>query len=114
MIRAEKRQHKRFPVRDGRLAGRLDRTHTVDIVDMSAGGAALRAGRRLTAGREYTMRFGSLMNSVEVQGVIIRSRLLSSEEAFHGARVFVYSAAMQFREGSEDRITDFICDAILA
>jgi hypothetical protein len=73
----------------------------------------LRAGRRLTPGREYTMRCGGSLNGVEVQGIVIRSRLLSSEESFHGTRVFVYSAAMRFREGSEDRIADFICDAIL-
>ena len=49
-----------------------------------------------------------------VQGVIVRSHMLGVWQNFHGERVPIYASAVKFREGTEERIADFLCGAILA
>ena len=46
----EKRQHKRFSVKRDGLIGRLEDDRIVDIIDLSVGGIAMKAGSRLVVG----------------------------------------------------------------
>jgi hypothetical protein len=108
-----KRQHKRFKVPVESLACRLDDDQLVDIIDLSVGGIAIRSGRRLTVGREYCMRLHALRQSLEVRATVVWSRIADNEESLLGRRGPVYTSAMRLQEGSEDRVTDFICDALL-
>jgi len=110
----EKRQYKRFPIPAGTLIGRLDQVHTVDVLDMSVSGAALKVDRRIPVGHEFSMKLESMDSGIDVQGVIVRSRMLTIWENFRGARVPIYASAVRFREGSEDQIADFLCVAIQA
>jgi hypothetical protein len=110
----EKRQYKRFPMPAGILIGRLDQVHTVDVLDMSVSGAALKVNRRFSVGSEFAMKFATPDIDIDVQGVIVRSRMVTIWENFHGARIPVYASAVRFHEGSEERIADFLCGAILA
>ena len=110
----EKRQYKRFPVPAGALIGRLDQVHTVDVLDVSVSGAALKVERRFSVGSEFAMKLETPDSGIDVQGVIVRSRMLTIRETFHGARVPIYASAVRFHEGSEERIADFLCGAILA
>jgi hypothetical protein len=110
----EKRQYRRFPMDAGTLIGRLDHDHTVDIMDMSVGGAAVKADRRLTVGSEYAMKLETPDGGIAVKGVVVRSRMLGIWENFQGERVPIYASAVKFREGSEEQIADFLCGAILA
>jgi|MudIll2142460700_1097286.scaffolds.fasta_scaffold246379_2 hypothetical protein len=110
----EKRNFRRFKLREGALVGRLDQAHAVDVVDLSVGGAALRTDQRFAVGSEYAMRLEILEGGIDVRGVVVRSRMIGTGELYHGERGTVYAAAMRFHEGSEDQIADFICGAILA
>ena len=108
-----KRQHKRFKAPQEGLIGRLDDDQLVDIIDLSVGGIALMASSRLPVGREYFMWLYVRRNSLEVRGTVVRSRIAGRKEALFGQRGPVYASAMRLQEGLEDRVVDFICDALL-
>jgi hypothetical protein len=109
----DKRQNKRFKMALEGLIGRLDDDHLVDIIDLSVGGIAIKSGRRLVVGREYFIRLHARNHSLEVRGTVIWSRIVDNKESPFGQRSPVYASAMRLQEGSEDRVTDFICDALL-
>lgn len=111
---SDKRQNKRFKVnKSGGLMGIMDDEFLVDIVDMSVGGIALKAERRLAIGREYTMHLHDQGKRIDVQGTIIRSRIVDKNQMYNGRKAPVYAAALKLREGLEDRVADFICEALL-
>lgn len=98
----------------GMLVGRLGQDHTVEVIDMSVGGAAVKAGRRFAVGSEYAVKIETPDGAIDVRGVVVRSRMLNIRENLQGNRVPVYASAMRFHEGSEERIADFLCGAMLA
>jgi hypothetical protein len=108
------RQHKRFKVPVASLIGRLDNDQTVDIIDLSVAGIAIKSKRRLIIGSEYFMRLHARDHILAVHCTAVRSRIIDSGEDSFGQRGRVYVSAMRFQGGSEDRVTDFICDALLA
>jgi hypothetical protein len=112
-VARNKRQHKRFKAPQEGLIGRLDDDQLVDIVDLSVGGIALMASSRLPIGRECFMRLHARRNSLEVRGTVVRSRIVGRKEALFGQRGPVYASAIRLQEGLEDRVVDFICDALL-
>jgi hypothetical protein len=113
MAAHDKRLHKRFKAPQDGLVGRLDDNQLVDIIDLSVGGIALKASNRLPIGREYFMRLYVRKNSLEVRGTVIRSRIVGKKETLFGQQGPVYASAMRIQEGFEDRVVDFICDALL-
>ncbi|NTW59865.1 MAG: PilZ domain-containing protein [Nitrospirae bacterium] len=109
----DKRQHKRFKVPLEELVGRLDDDQRVDIIDLSVGGIAIKSGSRLAVGRDYLVRLNARRHSLEVRGTVLWSRIVGNKETPFGQRSPVYVSAMRLQEGSEDRVTDFICDVLL-
>ena len=109
----DKRQHKRFKVPQDGLICRLDDDQLVEIIDLSVGGIAIKTSSRLAVGKEYLIRLNARKNSLEVRGTVIRSRIMENKEAIFGQRGPVYASVMRLQEGLEDRIVDFICDALL-
>jgi c-di-GMP-binding flagellar brake protein YcgR len=108
------RQHKRFKVpQEGFLVGRLDEDLTVEIIDLSAGGVALKAGSRLSVGREYSMRLHDRKHQLEVRGTVVRSQILETRQPVVGKGGAVYASAMRLQAGVEDRVADFICETLL-
>jgi len=110
----DKRQYRRFPMDAGTLIGRLGQDHTVDVINVSVGGAAVKADRRFAVGSEYAVKLETPEGGIDVQGVVVRSRIFDVSENIQGKRMPVYASAMKFHEGSEERIADFLCDTILA
>jgi len=108
----DKRQHKRFKVSLEGLIGRLD-DELVDIIDLSVSGIAIKSGRRLAVGREYIIRLNARKHSLEVRGTVVWSRIVDNKADPFGQRNPVYASAMRLQEGSEDQVTDCICDALL-
>jgi hypothetical protein len=109
----DKRQNKRFKVLAEDLIVRLDDDQRVEIIDLSVGGIAIKSSRRLTVGKEYIIRLNARKHSLEVRGTVVWSRIAGNKEALFGQRIPVYVSALRLQEGSEDRVTDFICDALL-
>jgi hypothetical protein len=84
-----------------------------DIIDLSVGGIAIESDYGLDVGSEYFMRLQARNYVLEVQGTVVWSRIVDTREASFGQRSPVYVSAMRFQEGTEDHVTDFICDALL-
>jgi hypothetical protein len=112
-VARDKRQYKRFKAPKEGLFGMLDDEQLVDIIDMSVGGIAMKAGSRLAVGREYFVRLHDQKNRLEVRGTIVWSQIVDNRQPVVGQGGPVYASAMRIQEGSEDQITDFIYDALL-
>ena len=112
-VTKDKRHTKRFKVTLEGLIGRLDDGHLVDIIDLGVGGIAIKSSRRLVVGKEYLVRLDAGRHSLEVRGAVVWSRIVDNKESPIGKRRPVYASAMRLHAGSEDQVTDFICDALL-
>ncbi|HTP04189.1 MAG TPA: PilZ domain-containing protein [Nitrospirota bacterium] len=104
----EKRRHKRFMLDLMEVNGRLGLTDKVEIIDLSYGGVALRADRRLNIGKGYLLTLRDKGNSLVVKGVVVRCKLSGIAERHNRERALIYTAGMRFEEGSADKIADFI------
>ena len=109
----DKRQYRRFPIAEGALLGRLSQEHTIEVIDMSIGGASMKTGRRFSVGSEHAVKIETPLGAIDVRGVVVRSRMISVRENFQGKRMPVYIAAMRFLEGSTERISDFLYEAMV-
>jgi hypothetical protein len=104
----DKRRHKRYRLDLMEVNGRMSLADKVEIIDISIGGVALTADRRLNPGREYVLRLGDKWKSIEVIGVVVRSALSGFEQRSDGEQVAVYTAGMKFKDSSTTAISDFL------
>jgi Tfp pilus assembly protein PilZ len=72
-------------------------TTPVEIVNMSMGGAAVRADMRLNIGREYTLRLEVEDRPLNVRGVVVWSTLSGLRHNERGESVSQYSAGLKFK-----------------
>ena len=112
-VAGDKRQYRRFKVRDEGMVGRLNGDQLVDIIDLSVGGVALNVRARLVIGRDYVLRLHERGSSLDVSGTVVRSRVAGRRQHLSGHWSPIYASAMRLREGMEDQVADFICDALL-
>jgi hypothetical protein len=99
----EKRRHPRFSVEG--LQGTVMFSTGVEIVNMSLGGAALRADMRLNIGREYVLRLDVEGEALAVKGVVVWSTLSGLRRNEAGEMVSQYSAGLRFRDVLSDQLT---------
>ncbi len=104
----DNRRHKRFKLSLTEVHGKMVLAHKVDIIDISLGGVALKADRRLNIGNEYMITLGDGGKSIVVRSVVVRSALSGFEDNEKGERVPLYTAGMLFKEGSADKIGVFL------
>ena len=104
----DKRKHKRYSLDLLDINGKMSLTDKVEILDISLGGIALKADRRLNMGKEYSMKLQKKGKTLEVKGVVVRSELSGVEERGHGESVSIYTAGLVFKDGFTDKIADFL------
>ncbi len=104
----DKRRHKRFRLDLIEINGKMSLADKVEIIDISLGGVALKADRRLNIGKEYLIKLGEKGKSIDVKGIVVRSELSGIEERANGERVLIYKAGMKFKDGSADKVADFL------
>jgi c-di-GMP-binding flagellar brake protein YcgR len=104
----DKRRHKRYRLDLLEINGKMSLTDKVEILDISLGGIALKADRRLNIGKEYLIKLQEKGKTLDVRGIVVRSELSGIEERGNGERVSIYTAGMTFKEGSADKIADFL------
>jgi Tfp pilus assembly protein PilZ len=109
----EKRRHKRFSLDLIEINGKLNLVNSVEIIDMSFGGVALKVNRRLNIGNEVLLTLKDKGNSIDVRGMIVRCTLKAIEKKFNGGKVSIYTAGMRFKEDSADKIAAFVRESIL-
>lgn len=104
----DKRRHKRFRSDLMELSGKMILAHKVEIIDISLGGVALKADRRLNIGREYLLKLEEKGKTLDVRGIVVRSELIGIEARDNGEQVSIYTAGLTFKEGPIGKIADFI------
>jgi hypothetical protein len=103
----DKRRHKRLKLDLVEMRGEMSLAHHVDIIDISLGGASLKADRRLNIGKEIALKLSDKECSVEIKGIVVRSELSGIEEAAAGERVSLYTAGVMFKDGQSETIISF-------
>ena len=104
----DKRRHKRFKLDIIEINGKMSLADKVKIIDISLGGIAIKADRRLNIGREYTIRLEDKGKIIDVKGVVVRSELSGIEERSKGEPVSIYTAGMLFKEGQAAKVDHFL------
>ena len=102
----ESRRYNRFPVDILEISGKMVLATYVKVFDISVGGVAFKADRRLNMGSEYTLKMESQGKELLVKGVIVRSSLSESLKDSRGNIVPIYSAGMKFSDTSEQKLKE--------
>jgi c-di-GMP-binding flagellar brake protein YcgR len=104
----ERRRYKRFAVGIMEMNGKMTFARHVKILDISVGGVALKASRRLNLGNEYTLRIEYQERALTVKGTVIWSLIGESIKNSRGERIPVYTSGLKFRDISEEKIQEII------
>jgi hypothetical protein len=102
------RRHKRYYLDLSDLKGKMSLSDKVEILDIGLGGVSFKADRRLNPGREYLIKLQDEGKTLNVTGTIVRSELKGIEARDNGESVAIYAAGMQFKDGSEGQVADFL------
>ena len=104
----ERRQHKRLDIELRGMSGKMAFTSYLNVIDISAGGIAFEADRRLNIGRSYTLSIIHDKQTINVKGTVIWSIIRKSKKDDRGNVIPVYKAGMQFSDESGEQIRKFI------
>ncbi len=104
----DKRKHKRFRLDLIDLTSKMSLIGKVRIVDISLGGVAIKAERKLNIGKECLMNLGYEGKHVNIKGIVVRSELSGIEERDDGEKVTIYSAGILFKDESTGKVKEFL------
>jgi hypothetical protein len=104
----DKRRYQRFKVDLMEINGKMSLADNVKIIDISFGGVAIKADRRLNIGKEIVIKLGEKTKHVDVRGIVVRSELTGIEARADGEQVLFYSAGIMFKEGQDAIVADFL------
>jgi Tfp pilus assembly protein PilZ len=102
------RKHKRFKLDLIDLNSKISLVGKVEIIDISLGGVALKADRKLNIGKECLIMLGHEGKPINVKGVVVRSELSGIEERAEGNQVTIYSMGILFNDASTGKVKDFL------
>jgi Tfp pilus assembly protein PilZ len=102
------RRHKRYKLDLIDLDSKMSLIGKVEIIDISLGGVALKADRKLNMGKECLMTLGYECQHVNLKGIVVRSELSGIEERTDGEKVTIYSVGILFKDESAGKVKDFL------
>ncbi|MFC1848932.1 PilZ domain-containing protein [candidate division CSSED10-310 bacterium] len=103
---SEKRIHKRFFVEG--LVGTMRLATEVKILNLSIGGAAIEADRRLNLGQEYTLKIEDNNKILTLSGKVAWSNLKRFKSFGEGSSLPVYQAGLRFTNVLSDLSFDLL------
>lgn len=98
----ERRPHTRYTVDLLDITTALIETNGITILNMSEKGIALCAGRRLNIGETYILKIRSKDLVLNLQGIVVWSRISQIRKSHHSNSVPVYTAGVEFVELSNE------------
>jgi hypothetical protein len=101
------RKYKRFKLDVLDLKSSMSIVGRVEIIDISAGGVALKAEKRLNIGKTCLMMLGYEEKHITVKGTVVRSELSGVEDRADGEKVTIYSVGILFNEESAGKVRIF-------
>jgi len=75
----------------------------VRILNLSDGGVAIEAEKRMNMGADYVLKLKDLKTSLALRGVVVWSYITNSRHTDTGDSVPIYHAGLQFRNLSEEQ-----------
>jgi len=99
------RRCRRFKLNDCEVSGKMVLATEVKVIDISISGIALKANRRLNIGGDYTLKLEGI-KSISLKGTVVWCSLIETRKGLKGEIIPVYSAGMQFKDMSAERITE--------
>jgi len=103
-----KRKHKRFKLDLIDLSSKMSLVGKIEIIDISLGGIALKADRKLNIGKECLVMLGYEGKHINVRGIVVRSELSGIEEKADGETITIYSVGIFFKNESAGKVKDFL------
>jgi Tfp pilus assembly protein PilZ len=97
------RSHKRFSVVG--IQSKMLFATEVNILNISLGGAAIEADRRLNIGDMYTLKLQSESEALQVKGMVVWANISRSKHTAKGDTVPVYQAGIRFTDVVDEKIT---------
>lgn len=107
----EKRRHPRFKVEGCKVSGEMFFSGEVGIIDISAGGIAVKVDKQLRVGKEYHINLGGEDKVIKVKAEVVRSTLIETRTDTQGNIIPLYHVGMEFRSvtpGKQEEIELFI------
>jgi len=102
------RKHKRFKLDLLDLTSKMSLVGKVELIDISLGGVALKADRKLNIGKECLIKLGYEGKHSNVKGIVVRSELSGIEEKADGETITIYSVGISFKEESAGTVKVFL------
>jgi hypothetical protein len=101
----DKRKYRRFKLNDLEVRGTMVLATEVKAIDISISGMALQVNRRLNIGREYALKLEG-KKTVSLKGIVKWCSLIESRKGPQGDMVPIYSAGIQFKDMSPERLKE--------
>jgi len=102
------RKHKRFKLDLIDLISKMSLIGKVEIIDISLGGVAIKAAKKLNIGKECLMVLGYEERHINIKGIVVRSELSGIEERVDGEKITIYSVGILFKDESADKVKEFL------
>jgi c-di-GMP-binding flagellar brake protein YcgR len=90
------------------LSSKVSLVSKVEIIDISLGGVALKADRKLDIGKECLVTLEHKGKHINVRGIVVRSELSGMEEKADGETITIYSVGLFFKDESAGQVKDFL------
>lgn len=104
----EKRRHERFQIEYIDLAGKIILASEVTVLDLSVGGIAVKADRRLEIGREYSVALKYQGKNLSLRCIVMWSVLAELRKGLPGERVPMYKAGLKITSSAADSLKDLV------
>lgn len=105
---SDKRHHKRFRLEAFDVDGKVILATKVEIIDISMGGLAIKADRRLNIGNAYVIRLEDREKVISLKGVVVWSLLSGNTAGPDGDVIPVYTAGMELKDLSAEKAVDLL------
>ncbi len=102
------RKQKRFKLDLLDLSSKMSLVGNVELIDISLGGVALKADKKLNIGKECLMMLGYEGKLINVKGRVVRSELSGIEKKADGETITIYSVAISFKDEFTGTVEDFL------
>jgi hypothetical protein len=101
----DNRRYSRFKLNNRVVNGKMVLATEVKVIDISISGIALKANRRLNIGSDYMLKLEGNKN-ISLRGTVIWCSLGETRKGSQGDVMPIYSAGMQFKDMSAEKITE--------
>jgi c-di-GMP-binding flagellar brake protein YcgR len=102
----EKRRHKRYTIEG--VHGNMLFATEVNILNISIGGAAIEADKRLNIDSEYTLKLQEDGTAITLKGIVIWSVISKSKTNRNGETVPMYQAGLRFTNVMSDKSMELL------